>query len=111
DRWVGFAAAVIAPRSLEALVVGLDYDVNLTYAVYENILYDYIAQGIEHGVECVHLGRTALEIKSTLGARPEHLPILVRHRSAVFNVLLGRALRLVRPPAWIQRRPFKNERA
>jgi hypothetical protein len=104
---VGFAAALIDGERLEALFVGLDYEVNAALPVYQNMLYDFVEQAIRRGCRTVHLGRTALEIKSTVGAEPTPLRIYLRHPGPLMNLALGRILGSTTAAPWVQRRPFK----
>jgi hypothetical protein len=50
--------------------VGLDYDYNRDCALYQNILYRILDDAIKEGASSVDLARTAMEIKSTMGAEP-----------------------------------------
>lgn len=111
DVTVGFCAGMAHGGRFEALLVGLDYDVNQELALYQNMLYDFVEMGIERRCETVHLGRTALEIKSTVGAEPKRLPILVRHRRATVNRAVAFAMRFVEAVQWTPRNPFKARQA
>ncbi len=106
EQVVGFGAALAHESRLEALLVGIDYDVNREVGLYQNMLYDFVEMGIERGCEQVHLGRTALEIKSTVGAVARPLPILVRHRNPLVNKAVAVALRFVDDVTWTPRNPF-----
>ncbi len=106
---VGFSCAMVHEERLEALLVGMDYQFNQEHCLYQNMLYDFVELGISHGCEVVHMGRTALEIKSTVGAKPVELPILVRHRRAPLNHLLRFGTRWLHEIQWTPRNPFKNK--
>jgi hypothetical protein len=105
---VGFSAALVHHDRLEALLVGIDYEHNQDRSLYQNMLYDFVEQGIERRCATVHLGRTALEIKSTVGAEPVALPILVRHRNPLVNRAVAVALRFVDGVEWTPRNPFPS---
>ena len=47
-----------------------------------------IEDGIALGARCISLGRTALEPKAMLGAKPRPLHVWVRHRQPVLNKLM-----------------------
>ena len=56
----------------DAHFIGIDYSKNKEFAIYPRILNDYVRLGIETKSNQINLGRTASEIKSTLGAKPKH---------------------------------------
>lgn len=105
----GFAASIVDPGGLEALFVGLDYEANQRVALYQNILYDLVEAAIVGGCRSLHLGRSALEIKSTVGAAPVPLRIYLRHPSRLMNLAVARALATTTPVDWIQRHPFRDD--
>ena len=75
DRLVGFLTALKNKNHLDAHFIGLDYRLNKALAIYPRILNDYIRLGIEKKVEQINLGRTASEIKTTIGATPLDNPL------------------------------------
>lgn len=108
-QMVGFAVTVLGPDEVDGHLVGIDYNVNQSHAVYQNMLYDFVETGILEGKQSVHLGRTALEIKSTIGAEPEELQFYIRHTNPVANQVLKPFVSLVPEKEWTQRRPFKDQ--
>ncbi len=109
DKLVGFMSGVISQNSLDAHYVGINYDLNKKHAIYSRILYDYVKIGLESKLETINFGRTAGEIKSTLGAVPEELTCYVRHKKSVANFLFKPFIRKIRPSVFEQRFPFKTE--
>ncbi|WP_299149193.1 GNAT family N-acetyltransferase [uncultured Dokdonia sp.] len=105
---VGFSTAFIVNDVLEAHFIGLDYDFNKTDAIYQRMLNDYIRQGLSLGVKEINLGRTASEIKSTLGATPEQLRCYIKHRRTVANMLFKPFVRQIKMTEYKQHTPFKN---
>lgn len=105
-RPVGFAACLGHDDALEGLLVGLEPAANLSHKLYQNILYDFVERAMAAGVPAVHLGRTALEIKSAVGAEPTSYPVWVRHENGVLNWLLGLAAARLRPTPWEPRNVF-----
>jgi len=108
-RPAGFRTSFLTGDSLEAHFIGIDYSLNRDYALYQLMLYDYIREGIENRVPCVYLGRTASEIKSTVGARPQDLTCFIRHRNALSNQIIRPFIEYLKPSEWVQRNPFKEE--
>jgi hypothetical protein len=106
---VGFMTAVICGDRCEAHIVGLDYEHNREHGIYQRMLYDYVEVAIAR--HCTHLvfGRTAAEIKSTIGAFAVDLTVMIRHARKISNTLLSLILNYVKPSAFPQRQPYQVE--
>lgn len=87
-KLVGFLSAMINQENFDAHFIGLDYALNKEYAIYPRILNDYVRIGIQHGAKRINLGRTASEIKSTLGAKPQVLTCYIRHKNPLINAVM-----------------------
>lgn len=109
DKLVGFISLFNTPTHTEAHFVGYEYEINRQYAIYNNILYDIVRIGIENNAPQINFGRTATEIKSTVGAEPISQNSFMRHHTWWFNKILGKLVDTLRPNDWIQRHPFKEE--
>lgn len=105
---VGFSTAFIVDDVLDAHFIGLNYEFNKTDAVYQRMLNDYIRQGLSLGVKEINLGRTASEIKSTLGAVPEQLRCYIKHRRTAANMLFKPLVRQIEMTEYKQHTPFKK---
>lgn len=110
DLMVGFGTTMRFGDELEGHFLGLDYEHNLQHAVYQNILYDDVEQGIEARARNVWLGRTALEIKSGIGAIPRPARCFVRHPGALTNRVLKPLFKFLKPAEWTPRSPFPETR-
>ncbi len=108
DKLVGFLSALDNNNHLDAHFIGLDYELNKTYAIYPRILNDYVRLGIERQVSQINFGRTASEIKSTIGATPENLVCYTRHRHNVINKILKSFIGQVKIKDFKQHEPFKS---
>ena len=108
-KLVGFMSAMRCGQVLEAHVIGIDYDVNRDHGVYQRMLYDYVALAIELRCTRIVYGRTAAEIKSTVGAFPVNLTCSIKHRRSISNALLRLIIQYVVPSEYPQRQPFKAE--
>ncbi|MEM9820007.1 MAG: GNAT family N-acetyltransferase [Bacteroidota bacterium] len=94
---------------MEAHFLGYDHQYNHQHQVYLNILYDLTRNGIDLGVNRVVFARTALEIKSSIGAKPYEMYCYFRHRSHFSNKFVRPILDYLRPPEeWKERHPFKD---
>lgn len=69
-KWVGFITALHEGDTLFALHMGFEPEFAREAQFYQRSMMDVVALGIELGVKRVNMGRTATEIKSTLGAEP-----------------------------------------
>ncbi|MEO8151195.1 MAG: hypothetical protein ABI723_26425 [Bacteroidia bacterium] len=107
-KLVAFSTAIINSHCTHAHHIGLDYSANKTFALYQNILYHYVSDAIANKSAYVNLGRDALEIKSTVGAVPEHLKLFVRFSNSFTHLILESFSKLTHPREWTQRRPFRE---
>ncbi len=108
EKLIGFSTALIAENQLEAFMVGIDYQFNQEHAMYSRMLYDYIQLGIERKKTKIIFGRTAGEIKSSVGAFPVALKCCIKHPGKLPNVLLSVIFKYIEPTAIPIRRPYKE---
>jgi hypothetical protein len=106
---VAFAVSLHSKEAVEGLLVGFDPQRNRDLKLYQNILYDFIEVGIESGATRTCLGRTALEIKSAVGATPSEVPVYIRHPSFWMHSVLGWAAGGLPTPEWTARNPFREQ--
>ena len=105
---VGFISGVINKKSLDAHFVGIDYQLNREHAIYQRMLYDYIEIAIHKKLKTINFGRTASEIKSSVGAIPQDLTMYIRHKKTITNKILKLFLQRVQPTPFQQKFPFKK---
>ncbi|MCI2228574.1 GNAT family N-acetyltransferase [Polaribacter sp. MSW13] len=108
DKIVGFISGVINKKSLDAHYVGIDYQLNREHAIYQKMLYDYIEIAITKNLETLNFGRTASEIKSSVGAIPQDLTMYLRHKKSIANRILKLFLQRIEPTPFQQKFPFKK---
>jgi len=108
DKLVGFLTALFNKNTLDAHFIGLDYQLNKSHAIYPRILNDYVRLGIEKQVSSIDLGRTASEIKTTIGAKPIELSCYIKHKNPFFNSLIKPFFRRIKIKEFKQHLPFKN---
>lgn len=109
SRLIGFSTATMFNNVFDGNFIGLNYDFNQDYAVYQRMLYDFVKQGIQSSMQYVKIGRTAEEIKSGVGAQPVEMKFYAKHRNKVTNALLRPFIQNLKPSKFDQRRPFKAE--
>lgn len=105
---IGFRTSIDNGKSLDAHLIGLDYEANKEHSLYINMLYDYVEHAIENNFSSIDFGRTAMEIKSTVGAVPVDFTPLVKIRNPLLNGLTCVLMENTASASWIQRHPFKD---
>lgn len=108
DELIAFYTTFHNYSELEAHFLGFDTTNNLTYQAYLNILFDIVRIGIDSKVEQINFARTALEIKSSVGATPEELYFYGKHTNPIKNQIFSPVLAYFQPKYdWKPRNPFK----
>ncbi len=106
---IAFYTLIRNGDEIEAHFLGYDRDLNHDRQLYLNILYDIVRFAIESGARSINFARTALEIKSSVGAEPHPLYCYLRHENSLKNRVTGRLLDYLNPvEVWRQRHPFKS---
>ena len=109
ENLVGFYTYMLKDKSMMSHFIGYDEDNNKAYSIYMNILLGLIKNAIEQKVERLYYYRTALEIKSSVGAEPKNMYLYLMHNNPIANSLINFVIKTFFPvPVWTQRRPFKN---
>lgn len=103
---VGFSSSLLHGGVLEGFLVGMADAANGPHKLYQNVLYDFVEDAIDAGAGALHLGRTALEIKSAVGAQPQRFPVFVRAPGLLLDLVLGRAVRRLERVSFQPRHPF-----
>ena len=92
----------------EAHFLGIDEGLNKEYQLYLNILFDLIRSSIQRRQKRIRFSRTALEIKSSIGAVPHALTCYIKHRKVINNTFVPYLLDFLNPSHdWVPRHPFK----
>ncbi|MEZ4988144.1 MAG: GNAT family N-acetyltransferase [Saprospiraceae bacterium] len=109
EQLIGFNTAIYNDRELDAHFLGFDTSFNHSHQLYLNMLYDLVHEGIQARVNRVVFCRTALEIKSSVGAVPETLDVWMGTNRKIIRPLIPIIAPLISPlPAWEARHPFKD---
>jgi hypothetical protein len=109
---VAFLSAFILPAGVvEAHYIGFKYEANLRLDLYQNILYAVINEGISHKCRRVNLGRTAAEIKTTVGARPFNLICYIKPQNTISRLIQRPFISFLQPAKWTPRNPFREEKS
>jgi predicted N-acyltransferase len=104
---VGFTTIIFWGDNCEAHAIGIDYDFNSEFAIYQNMLYDFVKVAIEKKTSKLILGRTAMEMKSNVGAEPVEMCCYVRHSGPLLNRAFKPIFNYIKQTEWTQRNPFR----
>ena len=109
NKMVSFACGFCLENEVEAHYIGFDYARNKEFELYQTILYSYIEQAILVNKRKINLGRTASEIKTTVGAKPHELLCYIKPQNTVSKLIMKPFMQFLQPIDWIPRNPFKEE--
>ncbi|HEV8585536.1 MAG TPA: GNAT family N-acetyltransferase [Methylomirabilota bacterium] len=108
NQLVGFISVLRDGETAVAYYIGFDRAPGVGNTVYLALLHSVIGDAIDMRCRRVSFGRTALEPKAGLGARPERLWLWARHRNPALNLVIRNLLRAVPHDEAPDRNPFKN---
>jgi len=108
NELVGFHSILLNEDVLETYFLGYDENIQKENMLYLNMLYNITEFGIENNFKKIIFGRTALEIKSSIGAQPLKMSGFIYHTNFFINKFIGRIFKSLEPESiWNQRHPFK----
>ena len=110
EEFIGFNTAIYNGEELEAHFLGFSEKNNHPNQLYLNMLYDIIELSLQkEGVQRVVFARTAMEIKSSVGAEAQDLYCYFRHPIRIVNRFFPAAVNYLEPKVeWQARHPFKD---
>lgn len=88
SQLLGFVTTVRDGETAVGYYIGFDRKANAEFPIYFRLLQAVVDDAIKFGCRRLSLGRTALEPKARLGARPEPMRVWIRHRIPMLNVLV-----------------------
>ena len=94
---------------MDTYFLGYDDVIQKDKMLYLNMLYDMLLYSIRHRFKNIVFGRTALEIKSSIGAKPTEMFGLIKHHNPLINKCVAKLFKYLEPKTeWTARNPFKN---
>lgn len=105
---IGFIVTLRDGETAIAYHIGFDREAAATLPIYLRLLHASIADSIALGAKRISFGRTALEPKAALGAKPQPFSALVRHRQPILNKLIKSLLLNIEHAEPPERNPFKK---
>jgi predicted N-acyltransferase len=108
DELVGFNTLIKNGKDIDTYFLGYDDIYQREKMLYLNMLYDMIAFSINKGYSRIIFARTALEIKSSVGAQPVDMFGMMQHSNPFINLFVSKTFSYFEPKMeWKQRNPFK----
>jgi hypothetical protein len=109
DTMVAFYTTIDNGDVFDAHFLGYIPEENVTHQLYLNMLLDLLKMSIDKKKSLLDLSRTAIEIKSTIGAVPQEMMLYIRHENNWMNKFTDRILAFINPKTeYIIRSPFKE---
>ncbi|WP_274780847.1 peptidogalycan biosysnthesis protein [Flavobacterium sp. SUN052] len=107
EKLVGFHTLLLNGTVLETYFLGYDKEVQKENMLYLNMLYNMTEFGIENSFKKIIFGRTALEIKSSIGAIPVEMSGFIYHNNKLINKYIDKIFSRLEPKIeWQMRHPF-----
>lgn len=109
DEIVGFYTLILNYNTLETYFLGYNKIIQQKHQMYLNMLYDMACFAIEYKFKTIVYARTAMEIKSSVGAKPNTMHIYMKHtNNFIANTVLKFIVKYLNPVRkWTERNPFK----
>ncbi len=108
DKLIGFNTLIKNGSTIDTYFLGYDDSIQKEKMLYLNMLYDMIAYSINKGFKEIIFARTALEIKSSVGAKPQKMYGFIKHEMPLIDRFMPRLFTYLEPETvWQERNPFK----
>lgn len=107
---IGFNTLIKNGDTMDTYFLGYDEKMQREKMLYLNMLYDMIGYSIKKKFKKIIFGRTALEIKSSVGAVPVDMVGYIKHSNPLLQWQMPRIFNSLQPTIhWQRRNPFKEE--
>jgi predicted N-acyltransferase len=108
NKLIGFNTLIKNGSKIDTYFLGYDDSIQREKMLYLNMLYDMIAYSINEGFEEIIFARTALEIKSSVGAKPQEMYGFAKHSNLIADLAFEKAFNYLEPQiVWQERNPFR----
>ncbi|WP_369752492.1 GNAT family N-acetyltransferase [Flavobacterium sp. WC2409] len=108
NELIGFNTLIKNGKDIDTYFLGYDEKHQREKMLYLNMLYDMIGYSINKGYKRIIFARTALEIKSSVGAKPIKMYGLMKHSNPFINLFVSKTFSYFEPVMeWKERNPFK----
>ena len=107
-KLIGFSTLIKNGQDMDTYFLGYDDNVQKEKMLYLNMLYDMVAYAIKKQFKHVIFARSAMEIKSSVGAKAEQVYGMIKHTNPLLNLFMERLFSYFDPKIeWKERNPFK----
>jgi predicted N-acyltransferase len=108
EELIGFNTLIKNGTDIDTYFLGYDEIHQRDKMLYLNMLYDMIGFSINKRYSRIIFARTALEIKSSVGAKPIDMYGMMQHSNPFINTFVSKTFSYFEPKMeWKQRNPFK----
>jgi predicted N-acyltransferase len=108
DKLIGFNTIIKNGEVMDTYFLGYDDSIQREKMLYLNMLYDMVAYSINKGFKEIIFARTALEIKSSIGAKPLKMYSFAKHSNPIADLAFEKVYCYLEPDVeWKERNPFK----
>ncbi|WP_248724571.1 GNAT family N-acetyltransferase [Seonamhaeicola sp. ML3] len=110
EALIGFYTLILNNDRLETYFLGYNKALQHKYQMYLNMLFNMACFGIENHFKTVVFARTAMEIKSSIGAKPHTMDVYLTHtNNFIANTVMKCVVKYMNPiRQWEERHPFKT---
>jgi len=109
DEMIAFHSFFVLEHGLDAHWLGYTESKNKQYELYFNMLLLAVKMAIDLKMPKILFARTAMEIKSSVGAEPKEMYVYLKHRNRLFNKAIPKIAAFLKGNEdWEQRKPFKE---
>ncbi|MES2486910.1 MAG: 8-amino-7-oxononanoate synthase [Bacteroidota bacterium] len=106
---IGFNTLIKNGPDMDTYFLGYDAALQKEKMLYLNMLYDMVAYAIKKQFRHIIFARSAMEIKSSVGARAEEVFGIIKHTNPLINLFMSRLFGYFDPQIeWKTRSPYKN---
>ena len=107
-KMIGFNTLIKKGDTLDTYFLGYASEIQREKMLYLNMLYDMVGYAIKKNFKTIIFARTALEIKSSIGAMPIPMYGFLQHRNAILQRNMDSLFKYFEPKLeWKNRNPFK----
>lgn len=108
DQLIGFDTLIKNGNVIDTYFLGYSDEFQREKMLYLNMLYDMIGYSINKKFKKIIFARTALEIKSSVGAKPLQMFGFIKHNNPIINKFMPKLFKYFEPEViWQERNPFK----
>ena len=107
EKLIGFNTIIKNGEVMDTYFLGYDESIQREKMLYLNMLYDIISYSINKGFKEIVFARTALEIKSAVGAKPQEMFGYMKHSNIILDTVIEKLFCYLEPEVvWQERNPF-----